>query len=59
MTSFLSVSRNMVRRMVEAGNSVEQITSLLNGPDPAMVRRWAEEAIQAQKAAPAAREVTR
>lgn len=55
---YLSVSKNLVRRMIEAGRTVEEITGMLGGPQAADMRRWAEEAAKAQKAAPAAREVT-
>jgi len=57
MPLFLSALKNMVRRMVEAGRTVEEITGMLGGPQAPEVRRWAEEAAKAQKGAPAAREV--
>jgi hypothetical protein len=56
MPLFLSTLKNMVRSMVEAGRTVEEITGMLGGPQAADVRRWAEEAVKAQRAVPARQE---
>jgi len=53
MKPFLCTLKNMVRRMIEGGRTVEEVTSLLGGPYADKIRRWAEEAAKAQQAAPA------
>lgn len=57
---FLCTLKNMARRMIEAGRSVEEVTTLIGGPYKDKVRRWAEEAAKAEelKTARPAREVT-